>query len=145
MNKMLILTVMGTAIISPAIAAVQKCVSLQATENYTSAFGATAVEAKCADWGATGNTSKITVEGVGVCSNNAGTSSTRDNLSFDTSSTTNNKYCWCKMISPAISKWVFSGASQTSEANCLKYCAASCAAAMTYSNYRGYFFSNLKD
>lgn len=144
MKKTLILTALGATIMSPAIAAVQKCVSLQATENYTSLFGS-AVEVKCADWGAIGSTSKITVEGVGVCSNNAGTSSTRDNLSFDTSSTTNNKYCWCKMISPAISKWVYSGGNKTSEATCLRDCAANCAAAMQYSNYRGYFFSNLTD
>ena len=143
MKKTLFLFALGAIMATPAIA-VQKCVALQATENYTSAFGGTS-DVRCADWGATGATNNITVEGVGVCSNNAGTQATRDNLSFDVSSTTNNKYCWCKMISPAISKWVYPGTSNTSEANCLKYCAASCAQAMTDSYYRGYFFKNLKD
>ena len=52
-----------------------------------------------------------------------------------------NKYCWCKMVSPAVSRWVFGGA-EPSVGVCAYYCVS---AAHNNASFRSALFSNLSD
>ncbi|MBP3316061.1 MAG: hypothetical protein J6L70_00455 [Alphaproteobacteria bacterium] len=80
------------------------------------------------------------VSGVAYCTKASG--SVANNIYR--SGTYDNKYCWCKMLSPAVSSWVFS--SNLSDAtNCAKYCSEDCATKMASSDFRSTMFSTLSD
>ena len=123
MKKHLILAgVFSVAIVQsqPAMA-VTKCVALNSsticTSNYTSYRNHT-------DWAATCEGTQIS--GIGICS------STASNLfntatELDISATTDeNVHCWCRIITPAVSRWVYI-ANQGSTDMCAIYCAQDCA------------------
>ena len=107
-SKIILVGAMLCAITTTGAHAVTKCVKLApsrttCTANYSEFSGK-------ADWTATCTTSgtKITVQGIGVCSStNGGTrGATADTLAIS-SDASRNEYCWCKMISPANSKWTY--------------------------------------
>lgn len=162
MNKIFLITVaIGIiATVNPA-SAVTKCVRLSAV---TSCTTLPTTYKNRAYWNAT--CGGVSVQGVAVCSSTAsttiGSSSTAPYVSSTTSS---NKYCKCKMVSPAVSRWIVPGTctdsmciepSLMTAAECAEYCGLMCASAIAgmYGNdgvnentttFRSAMFSNLSD
>ena len=124
MKKHLILAgVFSVAIVQsqPAMA-VTKCVALNGgttcTSNNTDYQYHT-------DWAATCTTNGVStpISGIGICSSTSDSSTSQTATELDISSTSDdNKYCWCRMISPAVSRWVY--ANKIPSAN---YCPQNCA------------------
>ena len=148
MKKHLILAgVFSVAIVQsqPAMA-VTKCVALNSsstkcTSDDTQYQGHT-------DWAATCTTNGVStpISGIGICSSTKGASQYTTATELDTSSTSdNNKYCWCKMTSPAVSRWVFR-LSFTSAGFCARLCALNCAIGVRdFAAFRSALFGSLSD
>ncbi len=134
MKNILILTAIGAIITAPAIA-VQKCVALNNNTSCKVGKGATY---GYADWTLTCTTGTTTVpiSGIGVCSNQAGNaailSTTLEYTAISNATDPNQcytgdaRYCWCRMLSPAVSQWVYSGLEMNTESDCLYKCAREC-------------------
>lgn len=79
----------------------------------------------------------ITVEGIGVCAETSGSvGDVLDTIEYDTSffqSSNDNFYCWCRMLSPAVSKWVFHSYIGYAD-GCLEYCSTYCADEFIFSS-----------
>lgn len=71
---------------------------------------------------------------VGQCGSVSGTAdvSTLDNVTIS-ATTTNNKYCWCKIVSPAVSKWVYRY-EYSASSSCFQQCARGCRNAMIFNS-----------
>ena len=142
MKKLLTITAVGTLLAAPAIA-VQKCVALDAS---TTTCTSTAAPGN-ADWSATCTTNgtSVPIKGIAMCSNQAadaqfGTSDAITTIS--NSSDTTNVNCWCKMVEPAVSSWVFFAGS--SAGNCAYNCSNFCALyARSNSAFRSALFGSL--
>ena len=142
MKKLLTLTAVGAILTAPA-SAVQKCVAFDTTtpefivqESYGSY-----------DW--TGDLENMTIYGVAACGFD---SVSDDGSSISTSvqasaiDIEDNTYCWCRMISPAISKWVYNDTEGyfDSAIECSLSCAYACTvAAGDYMHFRERLFNNL--
>lgn len=133
MKKLLILTAV-CAISTAPVSAVQKCValdsdSLTCTDDF-SVLSSTEWWTTCRSPYA----SDIEVKGIAVCSfSNTSTdvNGTETVLNMSTlGSYTLNTYCWCKIISPVVSKWRFY-MQATSAGECYKECAIGCASAFS--------------
>lgn len=76
---------------------------------------------------------QMTIIGTGACSNVSGgkIAAQADNIPAENSSDIN-KFCWCRMMSPAVSKWIFSYPF-SSAAECAYSCGYRCAADMNSS------------
>ena len=127
MKKTLLLCTMTLISIVPAIANINKCVYYDS--GATVEMDSTA-DTK-ADWSGTltnpdGTT--VRIEGVVACSKMSGSDGdARDTLTTATTDdSTAHKYCWCKMVRPFVSWWVFVNAS-TSAPKCARYCSHHCA------------------
>ena len=126
----------------PSAYAVTKCVKL------TSSTTCTTFSGNGSNWSAT--CGGIEIQGVAFCGSRKGGSMGATTESVTISSTSdNNKYCWCKMVSPAVSSWVFLY-SRPSVGSCAYYCANSCANYSAYyaqsgSAFRSALFSGLSD
>lgn len=110
-------------IVAPA-AAVVKCVKLTQSSTCTS----TTANNSSPEWTATCGGTPI--KGIGICSDKKGSSvgSKSSSLTIDYY-TDENKYCWCKIISPAVSsQWTYDDYNYTSGADCARDCAYGCAA-----------------
>lgn len=140
MKKLLTLTAVGTLLTAPAIA-VQKCVALdmdttQCTASFTPSYST--------EWSVNCTTDGVSVPitGIATCSSTAGSEEGEvvDTVEMPQSSG-GNWYCWCKMISPAVSSWVFY--SSMSYSFCWQKCADYCAyrTAGTYWFREGLFSS----
>ena len=136
---LLIVGLLCVAIIPPAFA-VTKCVKLTPSTTCSDFWD----EYGQSNWSATCD--GVSVQGVAFCGSQKGGSNGATTDAVTTSSTSDdNKYCWCKMVSPAVSRWVFaySGASAGDCAlNCAAYCARS---ARNIAFFRSALFSNLSD
>ena len=83
------------------------------------------------DWAATCTTNGVStpISGIGICSSTDGGSLGATATELDISSTVDeNLNCWCKMISPAVSRWVFYfsfGSAGDCAWECARYCASS--------------------
>ncbi len=146
-KHLLIAGLICVATIPPAIA-VTKCVAFG--DNIVSCENNTAISlgtGGAIDWYATCNTGTTTVDlvGVGVCAANEGQAGdVLENISVNSSITSSNKYCWCKMISPAVSQWVRPPySSSTTYAACINQCARVCGG--VDNTIRNALFSNLSD
>lgn len=155
MNKIFFISVAIGIIttINPANAVI-KCIESSAL---TSCSTAPTVYKNKPDWLAVCNGTDV--HGVAVCSSQASTTigetSTTPTVSTNLSS---NKYCKCKMVSPAVSQWITPGkctntecfATMTAE-QCAQYCGLMCASAVAdmYGNGGAVFlsamFSRLSD
>ena len=140
MKKHLIIAGIICAASIPPAYAVTKCVKLTPSTTCTSYSGA----AGQSNWSAT--CGGIEIQGVAFCSSQDGGSIGATSETVTTSSTSDyNKYCWCKMVSPAVSSWVFDG-SRPSAGSCAYACAGSCAStARTFASFRSGLFSGLSD
>ena len=83
------------------------------------------------DWAATCTTNGVStpISGIGICSSTDGGSPGATATELDISSTVDeNLNCWCRMISPAVSRWVFYlwfGSAGDCAWECARYCASS--------------------
>ena len=124
------------AVVSVPAAAVQKCVALGSGTTCAATGGLSRPPTGKADWELTcrTNSTSVAVHGIGVCAATDGTTSSPvDSLytskCFSTGScpaSGDAVICWCRMLSPALSQWVYSGLHYRSEAQCMYNCAADC-------------------
>ena len=124
------------AVVSVPAAAVQKCVALgRGTTACTDPGGLSRPPTGKADWSLTCTTrgTSVTVNGIGVCAGQVGNTSTPlDSLTISTCFSTGQcpaeeaVNCWCRMLSPALSQWVYSGLSYRLESECVNQCASTC-------------------
>ena len=140
MKKHLIIAGIICAASIPPAAAVTKCVALNSSTTCTSSSGVVGQS----NWSAT--CGGIAIQGVAFCgSQDGGSAGTKSKNVTTSSASDNNKYCWCKMVSPAVSSWVFSY-SPKSAGICADNCAYSCASnARGNSAWRSALFSGLSD
>ena len=119
-SKILIAGLICVATIPPATA-VTKCVKLTPS-TICSDNGTTTTSQP--EWHLTCD--GVPVHGIGFCSSQRGASigATTDNLETSIS-TDENRYCWCRMISPAVSRWVYSEYFYANS-DCVDLCAYSC-------------------
>ncbi len=151
MKRVLITTglCVGLTCLAGIAAAATKCVALNSSTTCTGIS-----DKNILDWSSncTTNGTSITVRGIAGCSdkNGGGADATTDTLT--TSETeANNRYCWCKMTSPAVSSWVFATA-PVSAGVCASGCANGCsfvlsmaASSANAAAFRNAIFSGLGD
>ena len=135
------------AITTTGAHAVTKCVALNSssttcTSDDTQSRGHT-------DWAATCTTNGVStpISGIGICSSFYPTSQYDTIVTqLNTSPTADeNKHCWCKMTSPAVSHWVFRS-SITSAGICAHGCAGQCAESIRINPaFRSRLFGSLSD
>ena len=144
MKKHLIVAGIICAASIPPAYAVTKCVKLSPSTTCTSPSGATGQS----NWSAT--CGDIEIQGVAFCGSQKGGSSGETSETVTTSTTSdNNKHCWCKVVSPAVSSWVYY-ASPPDVGTCAHTCASSCAYGSTAkipynSAFQSALFSELSD
>ena len=144
MKKHLILAgVFSVAIVQsqPAMA-VTKCVALNSSTTCTSSPSS---YTGYTDWAATCTTNGVStpISGIGICSSTSGSSIGQTATKLSTSD--DNKHCWCKMTSPAVSRWVYNY-SDASAGFCAQSCAKFCANYIQrYANLRSALFGSLSD
>ncbi len=143
MKKILTLTAVGVILTAPAMAVVQ-CVGLDAksaTCTLSQPYGK-------ADWSTTCTTNgtSVPIKGIAMCSNQAADELFATSDAITTVSSTSDKTnvnCWCKMVEPAVSSWVFVYA-ETSAGNCAYNCAIDCVGLVkTMSSFRSALFGSL--
>ena len=140
MKKHLIIAGIICAASIPPVYAVTKCVKLTSSTTCTSYSGADGQS----NWSAT--CGGIEIQGVAFCGSQNGGSAGAKSENVTTSLTSDdNRYCWCKMVSPAVSSWAFVSLSTTA-GGCVYDCASICAArARNDSDFRSALFSGLSD
>ena len=122
MKKHLIIAGIICAASIPPAYAVTKCVKLTSSTTCTSYSGA----AGQSNWSAT--CGGIEIQGVAFCGSQNGGSEGVTTETVTTSSTPDdNKNCWCKMVSPAVSRWVFAYSGHGSAGHCADDCSLYCA------------------
>ena len=124
------------AVVSVPAAAVQKCVALgSGTTACAGPGGLSRPPTGKLDWSLTCTTNResVTVKGIGVCSpvsgrTNSPVSSLASSTCISSSSCPSGDavYCYCRMVSPALSQWVAIELAFNSESLCLQNCAATC-------------------
>ena len=140
MKKHLIIVGIICAASIPPAYAVTKCVKLTPSTTCTSYSGVNGQS----NWSAT--CGGIEIQGVAFCGSQKGGSIGATTETVTTSTTSDdNKNCWCKMVSPAVSSWVFFY-SDSSAGSCAYHCATSCAYyAQSSASFRSGLFSGLSD
>ena len=142
MKKHLIIAGIICAASIPPAYAVTKCVKLTSSTTCTTPSGSGS------NWSAT--CGGIEIQGVAFCGSQKGGSSGETSETVTTSSTgDDNKHCWCKVVSPAVSSWVYY-ASPPDAGTCANTCADSCAYGSTdkipyNSAFQSALFSELSD
>ena len=139
-SKILIAGLICAAAIPPA-AAVTKCVKLTSSTTCSYANPGNYV----VDWMSYCTTSgtSIIIRGISQCSSTSGSSIGQIAPSLEVSDDTDEDYCWCKMISPAVSSiWVYARGSGFCAYDCAHYCANRAA---NDASFRSALFSNLFD
>ena len=144
---MKILTFLTCAILIAQTAyAATKCVPLNSSTTCTTDSSAAALNKS--DWSTTCTTNgkTVTVKGVAAVFPFS-SSSMKFNTRYDslTAVSSGSGMCACKMISPAISGWVFAQTNDWLIPNEAGFCANICISAFDSSSYRSALFSNLSD
>ena len=140
--KTLFLLVIAITFCQP-VYAVTKCVKLTSSTTCTYVNPGYNV----VDWTSNCTTSgtSVAISGISQCSSTSGSSTGQTATSLEISGGTDDKYCWCKMVSPAVSSWVFYnvyGSASFCARNCANFCASSAA---NDASFRSALFSNLSD
>ena len=141
-KHLLIAGLICVATIPPAMA-ITKCVKLTSSTTCTYVNPGNNI----VDWtsNCTTNGTSIAISGVSQCSSTSGSSAGQTATSLEVSGGTDDKYCWCRMISPAVSSWVFSG-NHYSASNCTYNCADHCVPNGAYdAPFRSAMFGSLSD
>lgn len=121
----------GALLVVPTFAAT-KCVSFGILIPCTTNTGGGTL-----DWSVTCTRDSVTTPIVGIagCSSQDGGTQGMGAVSITTESDGDaNSFCWCKMVSPAVSSWIFYKDAMTT-GDCAYNCATDCANAIT-SNMR---------
>ena len=131
------------ALCTPA-SAVTKCVKLSSSTTCSYVNPGTYV----VDWtsNCTSSGTSVAISGISQCSSTSGSSIGQKATSLKISGGTDDKDCWCKMVSPAVSSWVFCSPHR-SASSCANSCADACASgAQAYdAAFRSALFSGLSD
>ena len=115
MKKILILTAVGVFMTVPAMA-VQKCIAKPKIDGEGTSFGGFG---SGMDWGYR-YSNGVEIKGITTCSNKEGTfASTTESLTHSGGS--EDRFCWGRVISPAITPWIYSESYQTGE-ECAIWC-----------------------
>lgn len=144
MKKHLIIAGIICAVIIPPAGAVTKCVKLSSSTTCDTGDGTSGnvvFNAKCTTSG-----TSVDVQVIGTLSSTRGTreGEIKDSIKETNSapSSSNQMYCWCKMINPAVSKWVYTDSITDSSYNC----SAQCSRYLAFNDvFRTAMFSNLSD
>ena len=99
------------------------------------------------DWAATCTTNGVStpISGTGICSSTGGSEYQTATELYASSTGSANKNCWCKMISPSVSRWVYAAPYATA-GSCAQYCAYACAAHVQHTaDFRSAMFGSLYD
>ena len=143
-SKIIIAGLLCTIIAPPALA-VTKCVALNSSSTTCTSSGSATGHT---DWAATCTTNRVStpISGIGICSANAGSAPGATATELEISSTADeNLNCWCKMTSPAVSRWVLNY-SFSLAGTCAQYCASYCASRIPYiASFRSALFGSLSD
>ncbi len=84
------------------------------------------------------------IKGVFLCAADSGNHGDAA-IAPDAGDYSHDNQCWCKMIQPAISKWIYYGR-VTGDTPCDSFCASRCSDGFTWDNaFRNAFFSNLEN
>ena len=144
-KQFLIAGAMLCAITTTGAHAVTKCVALNSSTTCTSDYEQYEYHA---NWAATCTTNGVStpISGIGICSSTKGASQYATATELDTLSISDeNLNCWCKMTSPAVSRWVFYG-STASAGVCARRCAYVCAFDVrNTAAFRSALFGSLSD
>ena len=145
--KIIITGAIFCVVTTTSVHAVTKCVALNSSS--TTCTSDASQNTGHPEWNATCTTNGVStpISGIGVCSSTSGSSIGQTATELATSSTSGaNKYCWCKMISPAVSaRWVFY-ARFGSVDSCVWGCAQGCADYLKeYASFRSGMFGSLSD
>ena len=140
MKKHLIIAGIICAASIPPAYAVTKCVKLTSSTTCVRPYSSTGQS----NWSAT--CGGIKIQGVAFCGSQDGGSEGKTSETVTTSPASDyNKNCWCKMVSPAVSSWVFNISTESAGA-CAYLCAYNCAdRARSVSDFRSGLFSGLSD
>lgn len=140
MKKHLLIAGLLCAVTIPPVSAVTKCVKLTPSTTCTSGNA----ESGQLNWSVT--CGGILIQGIAGCSSKSISEVGTTSDTVPTSATTdNNRYCWCKMTSPAVSKWVSNIDNVTASA-CAISCAANCASRLgAFPSMRAGLFGSLSD
>lgn len=149
-KRIIVFAVLVGWVFNPVRAA-DKCVPLTRSYPITTCT-ATTNTVGTADWTAVcettgtplGTVSGIAISGVAGCSNQGTGPMVSDNITTSTDES-ENIYCWCKMTSPVVSRWVRAGVQGTDTfvvcmSDCARYCATRLEAFPAMQNYM--FFDN---
>ncbi|MBQ8255805.1 MAG: hypothetical protein IJY99_02460 [Alphaproteobacteria bacterium] len=122
----------------------EQCVKLSPTSGTC-----TSVSSEYRDVDAIVNCSGTQVTIVSTCAMTTGTADVTalDDIVISSAAPANNKYCWCKIVSPVTSKWVYRYMYSTN-INCAYSCVRGCANAFLYAEsqdvtFRTTAYSNL--
>lgn len=142
MKHLFILALLIMPVGALAVDTASRCMLSDVSSSYCGMEG---VEWYSSDWYmlCTGGKQDVRVTGVGVCSSRAGADGDTAYQIGRSSTLDENKYCWCKMTSPAVSLWIFNSypdASGTAD-DCALACGVECGALFQYDFSIG--FSNL--
>ena len=124
MKKLLILTAVGAILSAPAIAA-SKCIPMLSRMSGTIGAGAASGDSTFQVLLNPTSPYQVTFEGLANCSSTV-PSSDKVLLATSKISMTDGDYCWCKIISPAVSNW-YSVAGTLATSDCQSVCAQKCA------------------
>ena len=145
MKKHLILVgVITTVLTTTGAHAVTKCVALGSSTTCEANYG---LYQNHPDWSAICTTNGVStpIKGIGVCSSTKGASAYATATELEMSSAAdNNKYCWCRMISPVVSHWI-SATSFASNDECSQNCAYECGDRIVYGNAVFHMVNSLSD
>lgn len=157
MKKLLLLTAAATIIAAPATA-VQKCVALDASGRTCYAGTATSYyinwTSQCDNYIV--GTPRFDVSGVGYCwllNPENGPSSPISWKSFSSAYASGGSNCWCQMLSPAVSGYVYAKTFD-SQIKCNESCSSACAVGFygiaadaqgINPKYQTHMFQNLSD
>ena len=135
----------AVSIQSQSAMAVTKCVALNSSTTCTSDASS---HIDKIDWAATCTTNGVStpISGVAVCSSTSSSSSGQIATELNTTYIPDeNAYCWCKMTSPAVSRWV-SDVKFSPASDCPSECAYHCAFDVRSDVYfRSAMFGSLSD
>ena len=121
-SKIIIAGAILCAITTTGAHAVTKCVALNSNTICTVRYSQ---YAERADWAATCEGTQIS--GIGICSSTTASNLFNTATELEISATTDeNIHCWCRMITPAVSRWVYIDNSGSTDM-CATYCAHDCA------------------
>lgn len=99
----------------------------------------------CAGYGSWSNGSQVS--GIGICIDGSGGTDYGYSTSYLVPSSGNGTDCWCKMLTPAVSQWVYAWSTRNESpgANCYRDCSRKCAEKLVSRELQSGMFSGLSD